>query len=126
MIKFARHRPLWFAAIAVCIVMAFDIFWFFTFVDMQCIQEELRDVAVRQSAIFGIFIVPTLILAYGLALCAIVLAVIGRGFHILHYSKLSRVLSLFLCVAAFGFHRFYLWDVITAMHAIRHPELAGF
>ena|ERR1035437_8819767 len=122
MTKLALHRPLWFAAAAVSLVVGFDIFWFLTFIDMPRPQEELGDMAVRLSAIYGIIIAPTFLIAYALALCAVVLSLLGRGFHIRHYSTFSRIAGPLLCFGVFGFQRFALWRLIMTVHAARHPD----
>jgi len=124
--QLAFHRPLWFAASAACLILAWDIFWFFTFIDMQRPQEELVDMAIRLGVIYGMIEAPIFLIGYGLGLCAIILSVVGRGFRVAHYSAFSRIFALLLCIGCFWFHRFYLWRLILIVHAARHPDPLGY
>lgn len=123
MLNSTSHRPLTFAVLAVSIVIAFDVFWVRTFIDMPHPHAELGDAAKRLSVIYSGILVPTFLVAYGLALYAVILSLFGRGFRGSCYSAFSRISGGLLCFVIFGFHHFYLWRFITGMHASRHPEL---
>lgn len=120
---FIHHRPLWLAALATGIVMGLDVFWLFKFMDMQHPHAELADRAVRLGFVYGLVIAPAMLAAYALAVWSLTLALCGRRKGLPKYSSASRILSVLLCAAVFGFHHLGLWRVILMVHAARHPEL---